>query len=76
MVIPIVVAAVGTIYIVKRVKKRRQRKRALRERGIPVGNDEPFYDYDRSIQPPAYSFTPEKQERSHRFFHSRGDNGL
>ena len=61
MVLPLIVAAVGTVYIVKKVKKRRQSKRALRGRGIPVESEEVFYDYDRTIEPPAYSFTPEKQ---------------
>jgi hypothetical protein len=76
MVLPIIIAAVGTVYVVKKVRKRRQRKRALRGRGSPVESDEVFYDYDRTIEPPAYSFTPEKQDHSHRLFHSRGDNGL
>jgi hypothetical protein len=76
MVLPIIIAAIGTVYVVKKVRKRRQRKRARKGRSNPIENDEIFYDYDGSIEPPAYSITADKQKRSHMFLQSRGDNGL
>ena len=61
LIAPVIAVVAGTVLVVRKVEKRRQRKRALRGRVTLVDTNEPLYNYERTtVDPPAYSFSPDK----------------
>ena len=60
LIAPVIAVVAGTVLVVRKVEKRRQRKRALRGRVTLVETNQPFENSERTIDPPAYSFSPDK----------------